>query len=263
MILFKADATLASSISKIREIPTCNWLWGFYFIHWIDHLHFCDPKHSIRGKINANSYLETIRSHKSRAGIPSNLNPASRKMISDFVELYETEVCFLHIPLIGTNVWLPNMQYMPLRSILSLQDLKQSQSPETVPTCIVVQCFPHDHIAYIHLLDECKKSNEPSLCHKLGSIWWLRASLFTDHGMYGLPIRAKCRHFRTIWEHNFDISPTDPNSSSLNWWSSMHGVVTWYNCWCFVRQLAILLHTFLCMTFHITGPWRDDCIKSP
>ena len=36
----------------------------------------------------------TIRSHKSSAGIPSNLNPASKEMISDSFELCETEVCF-------------------------------------------------------------------------------------------------------------------------------------------------------------------------
>ena len=36
----------------------------------------------------------TIRSHKSRAGIPSNLNPASKEMISASVELCETG--FLH-----------------------------------------------------------------------------------------------------------------------------------------------------------------------
>ena len=47
---------------------------------------------------------ETIRSTKSIAGKPSNLNPASREMISDSVELRETEVCLLHIQLIGTNV---------------------------------------------------------------------------------------------------------------------------------------------------------------
>ena len=41
---------------------------------------------------------------KSSAGIPSNLNPASEEIISDSVELCETEVCFLHIQLIGTNV---------------------------------------------------------------------------------------------------------------------------------------------------------------
>ena len=40
----------------------------------------------------------TIRSHKSSAGIPSNLNPASKEMISDSVELCETEVLFLTHP---------------------------------------------------------------------------------------------------------------------------------------------------------------------
>ena len=53
------------------------------------------------------SRTETIRSHNSRAGIQSNLNPASKEMISDSVELCETKVCFLHIQLIGTYVWLP------------------------------------------------------------------------------------------------------------------------------------------------------------
>ena len=42
-----------------------------------------------------------------------------------------------------------------------------------------------------------------------------RASLFTDRGISGLPIRAKYKHFRTIWEHTFDKSPTDFNSSSF------------------------------------------------
>ena len=55
----------------------------------------------------------TIRSHKSSAGIPSNLNPASKGMISDSVELCETEVCFLHIQLIGTNAWRPKMHNAP------------------------------------------------------------------------------------------------------------------------------------------------------
>ena len=55
----------------------------------------------------------TIRSHKPSAGIPSNLNPASKEMISDSDELCETEVCFLHIQLIGTNVWLPKTHNVP------------------------------------------------------------------------------------------------------------------------------------------------------
>ena len=56
---------------------------------------------------------KTIRSHQSRAGIESNLNPASKEMISDSVELCETDVCFLHIQLGRTNVWLPNMHKSP------------------------------------------------------------------------------------------------------------------------------------------------------
>ena len=55
----------------------------------------------------------TIRSHKSSAGIPSIIKPASKEMISDSVELCETEVCLLHIQLIGRNVWLPKMHNVP------------------------------------------------------------------------------------------------------------------------------------------------------
>ena len=36
--------------------------------------------------------------------------------------------------------------------------------------------------------------------------------------------------FQKFCEHTFDNSPTDPISSSLKWWSSMHGVPTLYSC---------------------------------
>ena len=39
--------------------------------------------------------------------------PASREITSGSVELCETEVCFLHIPLVGTNVRLPKMHRIP------------------------------------------------------------------------------------------------------------------------------------------------------
>ena len=66
----------------------------------------------------------TIRSQKSSAGIPSILNPASKEMIYDSVELCETEVCFLHIQLIGTNVWLPKIHSVPPQV-----DFESSRSP--------------------------------------------------------------------------------------------------------------------------------------
>ena len=46
----------------------------------------------------------TTKSQRSRAGIPSMRRPASRETISDAVELCESDVCFLHIQLMGTNV---------------------------------------------------------------------------------------------------------------------------------------------------------------
>ena len=67
---------------------------------------------------------ETVRSHNSRAGKPSNLNPVSKEIISDSVELCETAVCFLHIHLIGTNVWLPKMHNVPPEV-----DFESSRSP--------------------------------------------------------------------------------------------------------------------------------------
>ena len=97
---------------------------------------------------------------------------------------------------------------------------------------IVVLRFPRDNIVGFHLYDEWKRSNAPSVCHKILSIWFFaRASLFTDHKISGLPIRSKYKHFRTIWAHTFDNSPIDFVSSSLKWWSSMHGVATLNNCW--------------------------------
>ena len=53
------------------------------------------------------------KSQRSRAGIPSMRKPASRKITSASVELCETEVCFLHIQLLGKNVWLPKMHRVP------------------------------------------------------------------------------------------------------------------------------------------------------
>ena len=53
-----------------------------------------------------------------------------------------------------------------------------------------------------------------------------RARSFTDHKISCRPIRAKYKHFKTIWEHVFDNSPKDFVSSSLKWWSSMYGVDT-------------------------------------
>ena len=97
--------------------------------------------------------------------------PASREIISASVELWETEVCFLHFQLIGTNVWLPKMQKIPpdvdLESSRSLAKSKSWNNPN------VVLCFPCDNTVWIHMYDECKRSNVLNVCRLLSSIsWW-------------------------------------------------------------------------------------------
>ena len=94
----------------------------------------------------------------------------------------------------------------PPRSILSLQDHRQSRNPGQIPICNAVLCFPHNNIAGIHLYDECARANAPSVCHKMLSIFMtVRASLFTDHRMSSLPMRAKHKHF--LESRLFDSSP--------------------------------------------------------
>ena len=123
---------------------------------------------------------ETIRSHKSRAGIPSNLNPASKEMISDSVELCETEVCFLHIQLIGTNLWLPKTHKVPpevgfwvFKISRKVRVLKQSQSAlfcsvTHITTLLVFTCM-------MNVRDQTRQT----FFHKLSSTsWWHEQACF-------------------------------------------------------------------------------------
>ena len=80
--------------------------------------------------------------NKSRAGIPSNLNPASKEMISDSVEL-----C-VNMKFVSYTSNLLEQMYdfqkhimFTQKWIFSPQDVVQNRSLETVPVCIVWQCF--------------------------------------------------------------------------------------------------------------------------
>ena len=134
---------------------------------------------------------------------------------------------FLHIQLIGTNVWLPKMHNVPPEV-----DFESSRSPAKSESwnssslyCLAVlptwQCCLYSHVWWMYEINRFRRLSQ-ALVHFVID----RASLFTDHRTSSLPILAKCQHFRTIWEHTFDNSPTDFISYSLKWWSLMHGVDT-------------------------------------
>ena len=170
---------------------------------------------------------ETMRSHNSRAGKPSNFSPVSNEKISDSVELWETAVCFLHIQLIGTNVWLPKMHTLPPEV-----DFESSRSPAMSESwnspslhCLAIfpkwQYYLYSHVWWIYENNRFRRLSQ-ALLHFVMD----RASLFTDHRISSRQIIAKYRLLRTIWDHTCDNSPTDFVSSSLKWWTSMHGIDT-------------------------------------
>ena len=166
---------------------------------------------------------ETIRSHSSRAGNSFNLSPVSSETISNSVELWETDVCFLHIQLIGTNVWLPKMHNVPPEV-----DFESSRSPAkseswNSPNLHYLAVFPtwqyclYSLVWWIYEINRFRRLSQ-ALVHFVMD----RASLFTDHKMSGCPILARYKHLITIWEHVLENFPTDFISSCLKWWSLMH-----------------------------------------
>ena len=87
-------------------------------------------------------------------------------------------------------------------------------------------------------------------------------SLFTDQRKSGLPIRAKYKHFKTIWERTTDNSPTVSNSSFWKLWSSKQSVETVYNCSVFLfASSQYIFYVLFRVSFHVVGPRDSFCVK--
>ena len=198
-------------------------LWGLWCL-WTSLSGFPDPSETRE----TFPRTETIRSHSSRASNPSNLSPVSREMISDSVELWETDVCFLHIQLIGTNVWLPKTHNVPPEL-----DFESSRSPAkseswNSPSLHCFAVFPTlQYCLYSHVYDEYMKSIDSGVCHRPWSIlWWIvRGYLLTIEYqvVQFLPSISTSEQFESKLVTSLQqISFLLP----LKWWSSMHGVDT-------------------------------------
>ena len=83
--------------------------------------------------------------------------------------------------------------------ILNLPDLPQSQSPETVPICIVYQYFPHDNIVCIHKYDEFFEINRfRRLSQALSILRLIVHACFLTIEYQVFQFVPKYKHFRTI-----------------------------------------------------------------
>ena len=72
----------------------------------------------------------------------------------------------------GTNVWLPERHKFSRSWMWNLQGLLQSLSLGKILIDSVVPYYPQENIVCGHSCDECKRSNELNVCHKLLSISW-------------------------------------------------------------------------------------------
>ena len=132
------------------------------------------------------------KSQRSRAGIPSMRKPAWREIFSASVKLCETGVCFLHIQLIGTNVWHLNMKKVPPEV-----DFESSRSPAKSESwnspnlhCLAIlptwrYCL-YSHVWWIYQIYRFMRLSQAFVHFVID-----RESLFTDHRISALPIRAK------------------------------------------------------------------------
>ena len=115
--------------------------------------------------------------------------PASSEIVSDSVELCETEVCFLHKQLVRTNVRLPNFHTIPPEADFGV---KISSKIGILETAMLWQYFQCENMN-VRIQTSCA-----SVTGSCPSWATARASLFTDHRMSGPPMRAKHNHNRTI-----------------------------------------------------------------
>ena len=81
-----------------------------------------------------NEILQSLSSKDQAWEFRPCVNLHARNLISASVELCEIDVCFLHIQLVGTNVWLPKMHKSHLMLILSLHS-ESSKSPAKSESC--------------------------------------------------------------------------------------------------------------------------------
>ena len=175
------------------------------------------------------------KSQRSRAGRPSPCVGLHLRLSSQTRNLCVSEVCFLHIQLMGANVRLPKIHRIP--PPLTEVDLESSKSAAKSESwnshnlqcgvLYLVSTWQYCLYSLVFWMSEIKRAKR--LSHALVHFVTPRASLFTDHWMSGLPNACQVQPFQRRFESFFfwcrgTILPLFP--FFLNWWSSRHGAET-------------------------------------
>ena len=155
-------------------------------------------------------------SHESGARTPSIRKPASSDIISDSVGPVRHWCLLFAPPTYGNECSTSeNTKDFPWGWFWIFQCLQQHLSLEKDLICNVELYHPHDNTVDSCLCDECMKSNEPSVCHKLLSITCLleQACLQTKEcQVYQfVPSTSISRQFENIHQIILRQFPTPPS----------------------------------------------------
>ena len=155
----------------------------------------------------------------------------------------------------GTNVRLAKIDRIPPEvGAESSRSPPKSESWNN-PNLLVLSCITHMTPSSL-VIREMKKGYQTSFTSvtSLCPLFECSCSLFTDHRMSGLPMRASMDVLRADFRQFSHRSQV----FLLNWWSSTRcGNFTWLlDCVC---QFAVLFNAFLCMSFYVVGPRNHVC----
>ena len=155
---------------------------------------------------------------RSRASSPSMRNPASKEMISDSVELWDTDVCFLHIQLTGTKCstskntqdtsrgwfWVLKVISTILQQIRVLPFWIDHHPSKDLKHCTAALyfCLPIRSISkhiFGHVLP-CRRTRPPCL----GEFFppWKFFSCSSRNTWFEYPLRSRWVHPRCSWSRN-------------------------------------------------------------
>ena len=147
------------------------------------------------------------------------------------MELWDTDVCFLHIQLIGTNVRLSKIHRNPARLIQSLQIRPQSLRFGTIPVDNAVpRDPPWQKLSVIMCVMNVR--NQTSQAFVTSSCPFCNCSSKFVYGPKNVRSTSSCQVQAFpdyLWAYLFSCR-TVSSSSFLKLWSSKHGFATLYNC---------------------------------
>ena len=150
--------------------------------------------------------------------------PASGEITSDSVELCDTEVCFLHIQLLGKNVWLPKMHNVPPEV-----DFESSRSPAKSESWNNTNRQMLRRITHMTILKVITRvmSVEIQRAKRLPQLVQVCVQTKECQAYQFGPNIGISRRFESKLLTILQAFPVLPFRT---WWSSRHGIETLYKC---------------------------------